>query len=118
MKIELDVIGRERKRKNVAQRDLPRIDQSSPKMDVEEMSFSEKKIKSCPPLSHHVMSITNDAQRPMTTLGMDLSQEQAIYHSAPYSTAGSAMMSFDPVKQIHQHLCAFHTYSFATRFPG
>lgn len=49
LKIELDVIGRERKRKNVAQRDLPRIDQSSPKMDVEEMSFSEKKLNHAPP---------------------------------------------------------------------
>ncbi|KAF7773678.1 hypothetical protein Agabi119p4_5845 [Agaricus bisporus var. burnettii] len=36
---------------------------------------------------------------------------ESVYHSQLYSAAGSAIMSFDPVKQIHQHLCAFHTYS-------
>jgi hypothetical protein len=37
--------------------------------------------------------------------------QQSIYDSAAYNAAGSAMMSFDPLNKIHQHLCAFHTYS-------
>ncbi|KXN84567.1 hypothetical protein AN958_12313 [Leucoagaricus sp. SymC.cos] len=42
---------------------------------------------------------------------MNPSQKQSVYHSAAFDAAGSAMMSFDPVKRIHQHLCTFHTYS-------
>ncbi|KAI0748181.1 DUF1264-domain-containing protein [Daedaleopsis nitida] len=37
--------------------------------------------------------------------------KQSLYHSAPYHAAGEAMMSFKPINQIHQHLCAFHVYA-------
>ncbi|KAF8522188.1 DUF1264-domain-containing protein [Hysterangium stoloniferum] len=42
---------------------------------------------------------------------MDASTKEEMYHSAVYSTAGSTMMDFEPINQIHQHLCAFHTYA-------
>ncbi|KAH9856952.1 DUF1264-domain-containing protein [Lenzites betulinus] len=37
--------------------------------------------------------------------------KQAAYHSTAYHAAGTAMMSFEPINAIHQHLCAFHVYS-------
>ncbi|EMD38393.1 hypothetical protein CERSUDRAFT_24526, partial [Gelatoporia subvermispora B] len=37
--------------------------------------------------------------------------KQSTYHTASYKAAGSAMMSFQPINAIHQHLCAFHCYS-------
>ncbi|KAI0721024.1 hypothetical protein C8T65DRAFT_631967 [Cerioporus squamosus] len=42
---------------------------------------------------------------------MDSETKQAAYHSATYHAAGEAIMSFKPINQIHQHLCAFHVYS-------
>ncbi|GJE86935.1 DUF1264-domain-containing protein [Phanerochaete sordida] len=42
---------------------------------------------------------------------MDTDTKRATYHSAAYNTAGAAMMSFAPINDIHQHICAFHTYA-------
>ncbi|TFY53900.1 hypothetical protein EVJ58_g9181 [Rhodofomes roseus] len=42
---------------------------------------------------------------------MDTDTKHSLYHSAPYSAAGTAMMTFKPINAIHQHLCAFHVYS-------
>ncbi|EJF65924.1 hypothetical protein DICSQDRAFT_143283 [Dichomitus squalens LYAD-421 SS1] len=42
---------------------------------------------------------------------MDPETKQAAYHSSAYNAAGGAIMSFTPIKQIHQHICAFHVYS-------
>lgn len=42
---------------------------------------------------------------------MDTETTQATYHTAAYHAAGTAMMSFLPIKSIHQHLCAFHVYA-------
>ncbi|KAI0797938.1 DUF1264-domain-containing protein [Abortiporus biennis] len=42
---------------------------------------------------------------------MDTESKREHYHSSAYATAGAAMMSFGPVKAIHQHLCAFHVYA-------
>ncbi|TFK40102.1 DUF1264-domain-containing protein [Crucibulum laeve] len=42
---------------------------------------------------------------------MDNDTKQSLYHSTPYAAAGAALMSFKPISGIHQHLCAFHSYS-------
>ncbi|ORX34529.1 hypothetical protein BD324DRAFT_664212 [Kockovaella imperatae] len=44
---------------------------------------------------------------------MSIAQDatKAAYHSPAYNAAGSAMMSFTPVNQIHQHLCGLHVYA-------
>lgn len=47
-------------------------------------------------------------------VAMDPESKQSGYHSASYSAAGSAIMDFQPIKQIHQHLCAFHAYSYVS----
>ncbi|KIJ23991.1 hypothetical protein M422DRAFT_213059 [Sphaerobolus stellatus SS14] len=42
---------------------------------------------------------------------MDPATKESVYHSAAYGAAGTAIMDFKPINQIHQHLCAFHTYA-------
>ena len=42
---------------------------------------------------------------------MNTDTKRATYHSAAYNTAGAAMMSFAPMSEIHQHICAFHAYA-------
>ncbi|TFK92127.1 DUF1264-domain-containing protein [Polyporus arcularius HHB13444] len=42
---------------------------------------------------------------------MESETKQSVYHSATYHAAGEAIMSFKPINEIHQHLCAFHVYS-------
>ncbi|KAI0374967.1 DUF1264-domain-containing protein [Pilatotrama ljubarskyi] len=42
---------------------------------------------------------------------MESETKHSAYHSTAYHVAGEAMMSFQPIKSIHQHLCAFHVYS-------
>ncbi|WVR04588.1 hypothetical protein IAU60_001596 [Kwoniella sp. DSM 27419] len=37
--------------------------------------------------------------------------EHSQYHSTLYNAAGAAQMSFNPINQIHQHLCGLHVYS-------
>ncbi|WVQ85685.1 hypothetical protein IAT38_007851 [Cryptococcus sp. DSM 104549] len=36
--------------------------------------------------------------------------EQEHYHSPVYNAVGAAQMSFQPINQIHQHLCGLHVY--------
>lgn len=43
---------------------------------------------------------------------MDTDTKRATYHTAAYHASGTAMMSFDPINQIHQHICAFHCYAY------
>ena len=45
---------------------------------------------------------------------MDAETKHSFYHSAPYSAAGTTMMTFKPINAIHQHLCAFHVYSYVS----
>lgn len=42
---------------------------------------------------------------------MDAETKQAAYHTSAYHSAGAAMMSFQPIQKIHQHICAFHPYA-------
>lgn len=42
---------------------------------------------------------------------MDTDTKQEAYHSSAYVASGAAMMSFEPINQIHQHICAFHCYA-------
>ncbi|KAI0362189.1 DUF1264-domain-containing protein [Trametes cingulata] len=42
---------------------------------------------------------------------MEPETKQSAYHSTAYHIAGEAMMSFQPIKAIHQHLCGFHVYA-------
>ncbi|EIN07441.1 DUF1264-domain-containing protein [Punctularia strigosozonata HHB-11173 SS5] len=42
---------------------------------------------------------------------MDADTKQSIYHTPAFHAAGTAMMSFQPINAIHQHLCAFHVYA-------
>ncbi|KAL7420718.1 hypothetical protein Q5752_004669 [Cryptotrichosporon argae] len=37
--------------------------------------------------------------------------EHGAYHSSAYAAAGEAIMSFTPINQIHQQLCALHVYA-------
>lgn len=46
---------------------------------------------------------------------MDTESKKAAYHSPTYTVAGEAMMSFQPIKSIHQHLCAFHVYAYVPK---
>ncbi len=43
---------------------------------------------------------------------MESETKQSVYHSATYHAAGEAIVSFKPINEIHQHLCAFHVYSY------
>ncbi|KZV86417.1 DUF1264-domain-containing protein [Exidia glandulosa HHB12029] len=36
---------------------------------------------------------------------------QPAYGTPEYHSAGAAVMSFAPIQQIHQHICAFHPYA-------
>ncbi|GHJ88043.1 hypothetical protein NliqN6_4445 [Naganishia liquefaciens] len=44
---------------------------------------------------------------------MDPSVEtvKSVYQSTPYQAAGAALMSFQPLSNIKQHLCGLHTYA-------
>jgi len=42
---------------------------------------------------------------------MDAETKREAYHSEAYMTSGAAMMSFQPINAIHQHICAFHVYA-------
>ncbi|KAF9246272.1 hypothetical protein BU15DRAFT_70379 [Melanogaster broomeanus] len=44
---------------------------------------------------------------------MNPETKRQVYHegSAVYNTVGTAVMSFTPINQIHQHLCGFHVYA-------
>lgn len=44
---------------------------------------------------------------------MDTDTKREVYHSSAYVASGAAMMSFEPINQIHQHICAFHCYAYA-----
>ncbi|VDB84576.1 unnamed protein product [Peniophora sp. CBMAI 1063] len=44
-------------------------------------------------------------------MSVDPETKQSAYHTGAFHAAGAAMMSFQPVNAIHQHLCAFHAYS-------
>lgn len=43
---------------------------------------------------------------------MDTETKQSAYHTAAFHAAGEAMMTFQPINAIHQHLCAFHAYAY------
>jgi hypothetical protein len=43
---------------------------------------------------------------------MDAETKQAAFHTPAFHAAGAALMSFQPVNAIHQHLCAFHVYAY------
>lgn len=45
------------------------------------------------------------------TTTMNSEAKHNIYHSGPFNAAGEAIMDFTPINEIHQHLCAFHVYS-------
>ncbi|RDB28809.1 Oil body-associated protein 1B [Hypsizygus marmoreus] len=42
---------------------------------------------------------------------MDSDTKQSVYHSAAFSSIGATLVTFKPIDEVHQHLCAFHTYS-------
>ncbi|ORY30570.1 hypothetical protein BCR39DRAFT_528835 [Naematelia encephala] len=37
--------------------------------------------------------------------------QHAAYHTSAFEAVGASIMSFQPVNQIHQHLCGLHTYA-------
>jgi len=42
---------------------------------------------------------------------MEAESKHALYGTPLFNAAGVAIMDFTPINQIHQHLCAFHSYS-------
>jgi len=42
---------------------------------------------------------------------MDPEIKHATYDTSLFKATGSALMKFEPINAIHQHLCAFHSYS-------